>query len=419
MRLTFYIAVRFLLAKRRAMLMSLAGIVFGVAFFILTQAQTAGFERFFIQTILGINGAIRVQDRFHTDTTSLVANGKSEGSAPAGFEIPLKDGRVYTPGIDYPDALKEAVESFSAVTGVAEVVRGNGLAQSGFRQEEIRLMGIRLSDYLAVSELDQQLRYGSLNDFRINPTGVLMGTVLARRLQLNLGDTLLIKGRDESRRYKLSGIYETGVELYDKTFIYVHLSEARILLNQPTGATYLQVAITDPDKAPELADQMEAVLGHSVASWQDRERSWLEVFQVLRYSSAITMSTILFIAGLGMFNTLAIIVMERQREIAILRSMGYTRRDVSWIFIFQGLIVLVVGLILGGLFAAFLTWGVERLPIRIRGIFTVDHFVVYWSIWHYITAMSVASVMVLIASYIPARRAASFEPGTVIRGGSN
>src|SRR5690606_35346223 len=123
--------------------------------------------------------------------------------------------------------------------------------------------------------------------------------------------------------------------------------EARLVLAEPQISSFIQVNLYDNNLADTVADQMEETLRHNVNSWQRSEKTWLEVFRVLRFSSAITMSVIILIAGLGMFNTLAIIVMERRREIAILRSMGYTRSDIVWIFLNQGAIVLVGGTLLG------------------------------------------------------------------------
>jgi lipoprotein-releasing system permease protein len=88
------------------------------------------------------------------------------------------------------------------------------------------------------------------------------------------------------------------------------------------------------------------------------------------------------------------------------------------IFVGQGLIVLAGGAVLGWLFGFLLTLGLESLPISIRGIFSTDHFVVRWSLWHYVAATLVAVVVVLVASYVPARRAARIEPGEIIRGAS-
>jgi lipoprotein-releasing system permease protein len=413
MRQNILIAWRFLIAKKRAMLMSLTGIVFGVAFFIFTQAQTSGFEGFFIRTILGTNGTIRVQDEFqHTVTSMMVASQAGDGR----FEIPLREGRTYIAGIRNPNQLLEAIRQFDGVEGAAPVLRGDVQISSGFRTEAGRTIGILPKEYLEVSDLEHQIVNGDLRVFSETPDGILVGKRLAERLGILPGDFIHLSHVGEKRRYRISGIFETGIDFFDKTHTFVHLQEARRLLDSMERVSYIQVMTKDPDKAPATAAQMEYALGHYVASWQEREKSWLEVFRVLRISSALSMSTIILIAGLGMFNTLAIIVMERSREIAILRSVGFSRRDVLSIFLYQGLIVYVLGTVIGCILAAFLTKGVESLPIRIRGIFSTDHFLVSWSIWHYVSAALVAGVVVIVAALIPARRAAKVEPGEVIRG---
>lgn len=412
MQQNILIAWRFLIAKKRAMLMSLAGIVFGVAFFIFTQAQTSGFESFFIRTILGTNGTIRVQDEFqNTITSMIIADEQGQGQ----FEIPLREGRTYISGIRNPQQLMEAIRRFSDVEGAAPVLRGDIRISSGFRSESGRVIGILPKEYLEVSDLEYQLVYGDLRTFAESPDGILVGRRLAERLEVMPGGFMLLSHLGVTRRYRVSGIFETGIDFFDKTHVFTHLQEARRLLNEMERVSYIQVMTRDPDKAPALAGQMEHALGHYVASWQEREKSWLEVFRVLRISSALSMSTIILIAGLGMFNTLAIIVMERSREIAILRSYGFSRQDILVIFLFQGIIVYVIGTLLGFILAALLTSGAENLPIRIRGIFSTDHFLVSWSVWHYLSAAVVAGLVVVVAALIPARRAARTEPGEVIR----
>ena len=414
MDLLLHIAWRFLLAKKRAMLMSLAGIVFGVAFFIVSQAQTSGFESFFISAVWGSNGALKVQDRFQSNVTSMGTGEEQQDS----FNVQLKQGRTYVEGIEHPRQLMEAVRSFSEVSGVSEVLRGKVSAKSGFRQEDGEVLGIRLSDQLAVSNLGKQVRYGDINDFDRDPRAILVGTKMAERLNVDVGSSIFLKSIDENRRYRVVGIFETGVQEYDRRRVFIHLREAQELLGQPDKSSFLQVSLYDNNQAEIVAEHMQEVLQHDVLPWQKSEKTWLEVFRALRVSSGITMSVIIMVAALGMFNTLAIIVMERRREIAILRSMGYTRRDVVRIFVGQGAIVLLAGTVLGWLFGFLLTLGLEALPIRIRGIFSTDHFVVNWSIWHYVGATLVAAVVVLVASYMPARRAARIEPGEIIRGAS-
>ena len=142
---------------------------------------------------------------------------------------------------------------------------------------------------------------------------------------------------------------------------------------------------------------------------------WLDVFKALRISSAITVSTIILLSGLGMFNVFAIMVIEKTRDIAILRSIGFTPRDISSVFLWQGVLVLALGIILGCLLAAVATYGISRIPLRIRGIFSTDHFVVNWDFHHYLWATAIAVVVVGVASWIPARRAARIEPAKIIR----
>lgn len=409
---TLRIALRFLTARGRAMAMSLTGVACGVAFFVLTQAQTAGFERFFIETILGTDGALRVEDRVQDTSVKIAVT--AEGGGPAGeYEA---ESRRYVSGIEHPARVVQALREFPEVTGVSVVLQGGAMARSRTSTDSVRVFGIALDDHLAVSALGRQIVTGDLATFRQSPTGVLVGSVLAGRLGVAVGDTLLLESAGQVRRYQVSAVFETGVGEIDRARLLLHLPEARSLLKRPTGASFVQVSLRDPAQAPAQAAQMMRALVHTVSPWQVRERTWLEVFRALRYSSAVTVSTIIIISGVGMFNTLAMLVIEKTREIAILRSMGYTRADILAVFLWLGGLVLVAGAILGCLGGALATWGVSNLPLRIRGIFSTNSFVVAWSVWHYVAAVGTAAVVVTAASLIPARRAARLEPGDVIRG---
>lgn len=412
---TLRIALRFLTAKKRAMLMSLACIVLGVGLFVVTQATTSGFEDFFIKTILGTNGALRVDDKMQDTLRSMESGGGGSGSS---FQIAQKEGRKYIEGIEEPKLIIEALKQFRNVAGVSEVLNGASLLRSTFKTESVKIFGIVLEHHLMVSELGNQLIQGQVDDFRNNPTGALVGKIVAERLQLAVGDSFILQSASQSRRCRVSAIFETGVSDIDKERVYLHLTEARSLLRKATGASFIQVKLYNKDRAPEDAIQMEEVLRHGVRSWQYREKTWLEVFRALRFSSGITVSVFSLIAGLAMFNTLAMIVLEKTKEIAILRSMGYTRQDISHIFIWQATIVLAIGLVFGCALGAGVTYLVSQTPIRVRGIFATDNFIVAWSIWHYVSASLTAILMVMIASLIPSRRAARFEPGDIIRGTS-
>ena len=406
------IAVRFLTAKKRAMLMSLSCIVLGVGLFVVTQATTGGFQGYFIKTILGTDGALRIQDKIQATMQSITAGGYG-----SGFEIQSKSGRKYVEGIDYPRQLILTLRNFPNVAGVSEVLHGSNVTiRSSFKDDTIQVYGVNLDDHLRVSDLGNQIVAGSLLAFSTAPDGALLGRVMADRLHLNIADTFQLETAGQIRRYKVAAIYETGVEDIDKVRLYLNMEEARSLLRKPTGASYIQVNLVDKDRADRDAGWMESVLQYSVASWQYREKTWLQVFGALRISTGITVSVFTLIAGLAMFNTLAMIVLEKTKDIAILRSMGYTRQDISRIFLWQAGIVLAIGTVTGCLLGAGVTYAVSQVPLQIRGIFATNKFIVQWSAWHYAEAVATAVLMVMLASLIPARRAARLEPGDIIRG---
>lgn len=407
------IALRFLLFKKRAMLMTLSGIIFGVAFFILTQAQTSGFEQFFIRTILGTDGALRVTDRFQETVASRTIAAESNDPDDA---LLIETQRKYIEGIDYPNRLKTTLGSLPEVTGAAEVLRGQVTLDSNTRSQDAQAFGINVREFRTVSNLESQVVAGDMADFEKSPQGILVGSGLALRANVRPGDVVSLTAGGTSQRFIVSGIFETGVGDIDKVRTIVHLGAARSLLNRPFGATYLQVSIDDPDRAPEIAKRIEPLLRHGVSPWQRREKVWLDVFRALRFSSAITVSTIILVSALGMFNTLAMLVIEKTKEIAILRSFGFSKRDVTRIFLWLGWVVIVTGSTLGCVAGALLTWAASNIPLRIRGIFSTDHFVVSWDLHHYLAAVLTAGVVVFIASYFPARRAARIEPGDIIRG---
>lgn len=386
------IAMRFLLAKKRSMLMSLIGIAMGVAFIILTQAVTSGFQELFVSAIVGTDGAMRVEDKL----------------------VQTK----YQPGVAEPRLVTEAIKRFPDVANVSAVLRGNVVVQSATREDSAQVFGINLEDHLSVSDLAKQIVIGNLEDFRRAPSGVIFGSVLAGRLGLRPGDSVLVSYAGRMTRYRLAAIYETGVNDIDKVRIFMHMQEARLLLNRPYGATYLQIGLHDIDKAPAVAAQIQLAVGHQAKSWQEREQVWLGVFQFFGIMAYIIVATIIVVAGLGMFNTLVMIVMEKTKEIAILRSMGFRRADIAFVFVMQGALVLVIGVVAGWGLGALATWGVSSVPLKISGIFASTHIMVAWKLAHYIGAGIASTLVVAVASWAPARRAAQLEPAAIIRGAS-
>ena len=337
-----YIALRFLTHRKRPLLLSLSGVVFGVAIFICTQAQTQGFSRYFIESNIGSNGALVVRSRFRPRYEPLMVAAKnSKGTAAR---------RLYFEGITNPNEIMRVSRQFPDVVSCSPVLRGTVSARSGFENATVELYGIDPALHAQTTDILHQLIDGNFDDFRNNTSSIII--------------------------YKLR----------------------------------------DRNRAPVLASRFESLFQHNALSWQEREESTLQLFLTLSMSVAITVSLIILLAGFGIFNVLTMSVLAKIKEIAILRSMGYRRRDISAIFLWQGALIAAAGSVIGCLLGALMTWGVSHIPIHLRGLLYTNYFLVTWDWHHYLFATFLALVAVFIASYVPARRAAELPPVVTIRG---
>lgn len=408
-----FIALRFIGHRKKALLLSLSGVILGVAFYICAQAQTQGFEEFFVKTVLGSSGAIIIEDRYQERYTGILNTGPGDMVDVSG-----RQPRRYIAGIPNAERMMRVVSEFSNVAACAPVLEGNATVRADFRQEVFRLQGIDLARHLEATALREQIVAGSLVDFRQEPMGVILGHVLARKVGARVGqDVALIGPAGVTTTFKVCAILQTGNMAIDEKRGLIHLPAAQRLMQQPLGVSLIVVKLRDPSRAPQLAAHLERLLGHRVRSWQERERGNLQLFRLVRISAVITVSTIILLAGFGIFNILTLMVLDKVREIAVLRSMGYERRDISAIFLWQGFLVAAVGAGLGCGLGALLTYAIAQIPVNITGLLTTKHFLVHWSLSHYLGGSLVAFVAICLASYFPARRAARLEPVTILRGG--
>jgi len=246
-----------------------------------------------------------------------------------------------------------------------------------------------------------------------------LGSRLAETLHAEVGDGVqLLAPGGQYRRFEVAAIARSGVGAIDSTRIYSQARVAQSLLRKPYPASMIIYKLRDPDRAPALAQHFEDLFSHNATSWQERDQSSLHLFRTLQLSAAITVSLVILLAGFGIFNVLTLTVLAKVREIAILRSMGYRRGDISAIFLWQGGLVAAAGSVIGCIVGALMSWGMSKIPIHLRGLLSTDYFIVAWDWRHYLWATLLAAVSVLIASYVPARRAAQLPPVATLRGSS-
>jgi lipoprotein-releasing system permease protein len=406
-----YIALRFATHRKRALLLSLVGVVFGVGIFVCTQAQTQGFMQFFIDSTIGSNGALTLRERFRPHYEGMLVAAKT----PAG----TSQRRSFFEGITNVSEIMRVSRQFSNVIACSPVLRGSISARAGFEGTTAEVFGIEPTSHLRATDLEKQIVEGSYDDFRNNTSSIILGYRLADLLHVGVGDGVqLLSPGGEYWRFTVAAISRSGVAAIDSSRIYAQQRVAQRLLKKPYQASMIIYKLRDPDRAPVLATQFENLFQHSAQSWQDREEGNLQIFATLRISAAITVSLIILLAGFGIFNVLTMSVLSKIREIAILRSMGYRRIDISAIFLWQGALIATVGSLLGCGLGALLTLAISKVPIHIRGLLYANHFLVVWDWRHYFWATVLAIISVFIASFVPARRAAQLQPVDTLRGSS-
>ncbi len=392
--------------------LSALGVVFGVGAFIAACAQTEGFEKFYIQTVLGSEGALVISDRFQESRENILATKPGESLLVAN-----QQEKKYYPGIEDAYHMIDVLMTYPQVVACSPIVEGRTFLRSGFQEEGVSLQGIDLDLHLRTTDFAKQVNKGSMEDFRNDPNGCCVGQSLAERMDLHAGQDVFVRGpSNENRRFRIDVIYETGVWDFDIKNVFVHLRTAQEILHKPYFVSFMLVKLVNPDRAPEMADEFRDLLSHQADSWQARQAGNLHLFEALRLSAAIVVSMIILLSGFGIFNVLSLSVMQRVKEIAILRSMGYDRGDIAAIFLWQGACVAVVGIILGWGLGALLTFVISKIPVNFRGILRTDYFIVEWSAYHYLIAAVLALIAVFIASYVPARRASRLEPVDTLRG---
>ena len=202
-----YIALRFLTHRKRALLLSLSGVVFGVAIFICTQAQTQGFARYFIDSNIGSNGSLVVRSRFRPRYEPLMVGAKNS-------KEPTRR-RLYFEGITNPNEIMRVSRQFPNVVSCSPVLRGTLSARAGFENATVDLYGIDPALHAQTTDILHELIDGNFDDFRNNTGSIIIGSRLAELLQAGVGDTVQLLapngeylavhcGSDRARRHRIN-----------------------------------------------------------------------------------------------------------------------------------------------------------------------------------------------------------------------
>ena len=216
--------------------------IFGVGAFIAACAQTEGFEKFYIQTVLGSEGSLVITDRFQDQHSNIIAAKDGES-----LMVSSKQEKKYYPGIQDAYHMIDVLMTYPEVVACSPIVEGRTFLRTGFQEEGVSLQGIDLDLHLRTTDFAKQVNRGSIQDFRNDSNGCCVGQSLAERMNLHEGQDVFIRGpNNEARRFRIDVIYETGVWDFDVKNVFVHLRTAQSILHEPYFVSFMLVKTGRP-----------------------------------------------------------------------------------------------------------------------------------------------------------------------------
>ncbi len=302
-------------------------------------------------------------------------------------------------------------------TAVSVSLSGQVFLRFGTADVPATVQGIVPEDERHITRLEKDMRAGKLEDLASAPNGIILGQGLADKLGVGMNDSMTaLSARGVSLRVKVVGLLSTGITAIDNNTAYMLLKKVQILEAKPNRISQINLRLTNPDDAPALAARLEERFAWRAESWKEANAGIFGVFVIQNIVMYSTVTAIMIVAAFGIFNIISTIIHEKTKDIAILKSLGFRERDIRAIFVWQGLIVGLTGALLGWALGYAFSSALAAVRLQIGGEIRTDRLFILWSFWHYAIAAAFSITAALLASWLPARRAASVNPVEIIRG---
>ncbi len=399
------VALRFLREGRMQTILILSGVTAGVAVIIFLTALITGLQANIISRTLGTQAHVVV--RPVEDAARTVLDRKD---GPVAATIEKRAQRLRS--IDQWERVIPLIEATPGVVAVSPMVSGPAFAVRGNASKSVALLGVDPERYLRVVKMRD---YMVLGQFRLTGTEALIGVDLARDLGVTVGDKLRIassQSRDDV--VTIVGLFDVGNKEVNQRWVFLTLRLTQNLLDLVGGVSNIDATVERLFEAESVARRIEAQTGLLAESWMQTNAQLLSALKNQTLTNRMIRGFVILIVALGIASVLVVSVVQKSKEIGILRAMGASRRGIMAVFLLQGAIYGFAGSILGvgfglGLVAAFA--GVFRNPdgtVFFRPEADAEMI---------LSACLTALLIGLVAAAIPARRAARLDPVTAIRNG--
>jgi lipoprotein-releasing system permease protein len=397
------VAVRFLREGRFQSVLIIVGVAAGVAVVAYISALVTGLQRNTLEKTLGAQAHVvfsPLDDRVspvltRPDDQALISDTQSRAQ------------RLRT--VNNWPALTAALEARAGVSAVSPTVSGAALARRGEATRAVAITGVDLERYDRIVGLRSKLVAGRLS---LAPGEAIVGQTLASDLGVRVGDRITVVTGERSETMRLSGLVDMGIKDLNRRLVVVPLRSAQSLLDLPGGVTQIDLRLDDVWQAQALAQSMSRALPYKIESWQETNAQLVTALNAQGISTALIRVVVSIVVVLGIASVLVVSVVQKQREIGILRAMGATRAQVLRVFLIQGGLVGSLGSVFGVALAAAMIWVFTHAVLGSDG---QPLFAISLPPAMALQAVGLAMVAGVLAAVAPARRAARMDPAQAIR----
>jgi lipoprotein-releasing system permease protein len=402
----WFVVFRYLRDGKSQTALILAAVSVGVAVVVFLSALISGLQTSLVEKTLGSQAHVTVQ----------VAREVPRPLTPATTDRAI--ARVVQPtshrlrSIDGWPALLLDIERMTGVTAASPTVVGAAFAVRADAKEAVFVQGVDPERFLAIMDVCQKIVAGR---FDLTSGQVAIGSTLARELNVGIADKIRITTTEGIEDIvTVSGVFTFGNESVDRTWIITSLRHAQSIYALPGGATTIQIKVADVFDADRIGRELHDRAGVDADSWMKLNAALLTGLSAQNNSKALIQFFVVIAVALGIASVLAVSVVQKTREIGIMRAVGTASRRVLEIFLIQGGVLGLVGSVIGSAFGALLAKLFENLA---RGPDGTPQFPIALDLSIFVGATILATTVGLLAAVLPARRASRIDPALAIRNG--
>lgn len=411
-----FLSLKHLFSRKKQSILILFGIVIGTAAYVAISGMMLGFQTKLMDQLVNNDAHIRISAREELLTAESL---DSFSEAAHVFWTIAPSGRKDSEKIEYPIGWFNKLNNDPDVTFFVPQVNLNVIFNRDRVTQSGRLIGSDPVKQEKMSNIKQYMIAGKFTDISNSGNHIVIGKLLLEKLGGRLSETILISsGKGAPQPFKIVGIFETGSRNIDESTVFSSLSDSQKLRGTPSEITDIAVKILDPTLAQEKASAWKSSSREKVLSWQESSATILSVFKtqdIVRNSMTVS---IIVVASFGIYNILSILVSQKRRDVAILRSMGFTPSDIVQLFFNQGLILGIVGGFIGLILGAIICWLISQIQIDPGRIGTSSgRMIISFDYSIYVKAFAIAIAATVFSSILPARLAGKLDPMDIIRSG--